>query len=935
MSGRAFSFGDFRLLPEERTLLESGKPVRISSRALDLLTILVDHPGELLSKKQLIAHAWPNTRVEENNLRVHIGTLRKLLGESPAGVSYIATIPGRGYSFVGHVVAESAPSLLATVPVPITPGLLPAPVTRMIGRTETLDRFLSRMRTERLVTIVGPGGIGKTTLALAVAERLRGLFEHRAAFVDLSPLADPQVLPSALASVLGVPTHAECPLDGLVALLREKRVLIVLDSCEHLVEAAATMTEALLKGAPGVQILATSREALEIEGEWVEQLEPLGTPDSVVGLTAAQALAFPALQLFAERAATRVEGFTLSDKDVPAAVEICQKLDGIPLAIELAAARVGVFGISGLAERLNDRLAVLTRGRRTAPPRHKTLRAMLDWSYCLLSAREQEVLNRLAIFAGEFALDSANAVAASAEEPSANVAETMASLVSKSLVTAVLRNGAPLYRLLDTTRAYAREKLLQGAHFHMVAKLHGENLCAALEALRASPGPALAAELTSIYKPMVDDIRAALRWCFAPAGDAHLGIKLTAAATSLFMRLSLLDECRGHVERVLRDEALVAMTDPLAQMRLNLALGHLLLHTSRAESELTDAFERALTLAEQLGAAAPRAEALAAAWIGSTRCAEYRKALDYAQRLQPAAEAAASPVDLAHARMLAIPLHYMGEFAASSHVIERALGDRRKEARVAHDQWFYVDFEVAMRAIDARNTWLLGFQDRASELARHSLERALSISHAAGICYALVTAACPVALWRGDWAEARRLTSMLRVCSSEYSLRSWATWVPFYEQVLLSRSTPTSRPVDLTPFDTSELDVHQIDELATFGEGALPREALTRVESGRIGWNAAEILRLSGEHLLKERGAHVASSVEATYLRSLEIARRQGALSWELRTATSIACLWKQRNREREGRELLAEVLGRFTEGYQTADHAKSGKLLQELSASG
>ena len=180
MSARAFSFGEFRLLPEERLLLAAGRPVRISSRALDILAVLVDHPGKLLTKNQLIARAWPNTRVEENNLRVHIGVLRKLLGEGPAGVSYIATVPGRGYSFVGHVLEESVPSLLATVPPPISPRPLPAPVTRMIGRSETLERLLSRMGTERLVTIVGPGGIGKTTVALAMADHLRGSFAHGA-----------------------------------------------------------------------------------------------------------------------------------------------------------------------------------------------------------------------------------------------------------------------------------------------------------------------------------------------------------------------------------------------------------------------------------------------------------------------------------------------------------------------------------------------------------------------------------------------------------------------------------------------------------------------------------------------------------------------------------------------------------------------------------
>jgi predicted ATPase/DNA-binding winged helix-turn-helix (wHTH) protein len=929
LSARAFSFGEFRLLPEERTLLEAGRPVRISSRALDILTALVEHAGELVSKNQLIAQAWPNAQVEENNLRVHIGALRKLLGENSAGVSTIATVPGRGYSFVAPVERESVQPLLAAVSVA---NPLPAPLTRMIGRAETLVMFLSRMRKQRLVTITGPGGMGKTTVALAMAERLSKSFEHRASFVDLSPLADPRLLPSALASVLGIPSRAENPLLGLLAFLRDRRMLIVLDSCEHLVEAAATMVESLLKGAPGVRVLATSREPLGVEGEWVERLAPLGIPESLGNLSAAQALAFPAIQLFAERAAAGIDGFELTDEEVPAAVEICQKLDGIPLAIELAAARVGLFGIPGLAMRLNDRLAVLTQGRRTASPRHKTLRATLDWSYGILSPQEQVVLTRLALFCGEFTLGSATAVATSAAVTSADVPEVIATLVAKSLVVASLRDGVAWYRLLDTTRAYARAKLLESTDFHTTAKLHAETLCKSLQALRASPGTAAAAELTSIYKQMVDDVRAALRWCFSPDGDIEIGVKLTTAAASLFMRLSLLDEYRGHVERVVKDSALMARADGFTHMRLYLALGHLLLHMATIDSQLTSTFGRALQIAEQEGPASARAEALVGAWLGSTRCADYPKAIEFAERFRRDAATAGQMDELVYSRMMAIPLHYMGDFGAARHFIEHGLSQLLGKARAAYDYFFYIDLELVMYATLARNCWLQGFPDQAHDAAKRSLERAISINSATGICYSLVIAACPVAIWRGDLPEARRLTSMLLEQSRQYSLGSWGSWVPFFERILLSRSARSPEPFETAPFDTAAPDTIQIDAIATLREGILPPEALARVESGRIGWNAAEILRVSGEQARKDRGPQAAQSAEAAYLRSLDIARRQGALSWELRTATSLAGLWRTQNRGQEARELLADVHGRFTEGFQTADYARADAVLLELS---
>ncbi|MEA3149180.1 MAG: hypothetical protein QOD56_119, partial [Gammaproteobacteria bacterium] len=926
------SFGGFRLLPEERTLLESGKPVRISSRALDILTVLVDHAGELVSKDQLIARAWPDTRVEENNLRVHIGALRRLLGGSPTGLSTIATVPGRGYSFVARVERESVQPLLATtVPPSMTVHPLPAPLTRMIGRAETLVMFLSRMRKQRLVTIIGPGGMGKTTIALAMAERLSRSFEHHASFVDLSPLADPQLLPSALASALGIPSRSENPFLGLLAFLRDKRMLIVLDSCEHLVEAAATMVEALLKAAPGVQVLATSREPLGVEGEWVERLAPLGMPESPDNFSATQALAFPAIQLFAERAAAGIEGFELSDEEVPAAVEICRKLDGIPLAIELAAARVGLFGIPGLAVRLDDRLAVLTHGRRTAPPRHKTLRATLDWSYGILSADEQSVLRRLAPFCGEFTLDSATAVASSADVASADVPEFVTALVAKSLVVASLRGGVAWYRLLDTTRAYARAKLLESRDFHTAAKLHAETLCESLQALRASPGTAAAAELTPTYTRMVDDVRAALQWSFSRDGDRGLGVKLTAAAASLFMRLSLLYEYRGYVERVLKDAALTAMADPTAQISLNVTLGHLLLHMAKPDSEMTHAFEKALEIAEQAGIS--RADAIAGAWLGCARRADHPKALEFAERYRR--DTAISQFDdLVYSRMMAMSLHFMGEFGTARHFVERALQHPFRKAPTAHDHLFYIDLEVVMYATLARNCWLQGLADQASDAARRSLDRALSIRNATGICYSLVIAACPVAIWRGDMPEARRLASMLLEYSSQYSLDQWGSWVPLYELAFLSSSARLHQPFESARFDAHELDTLQIDAIATLGTDVVPAEALARVESGRVGWNAAEILRLSGEQIRKDRGPEAARSAEAAYSRSLDIARRQGALSWQLRTATSLARLWRDQNRTREARELLAGLHGRFTEGFQTADYARAGALLQELSAS-
>src|SRR5260221_3230315 len=378
----AILFGPFRLLPAERLLLRAGKPVRLGSRALDLLIALVERAGESVGKNELIARVWPDTIVEEGNLKVHVAALRRALRDGLAGNRYLINIPGRGYRFVTPVtlvedLQPSAPLAAAAK----REHNLPTGLTPLIGRADNINALTEQLQQRRLLTIVGPRGIGKTAIALAVAESLAEAYEHGIYLIDLASVSDPLLVPSALAAALGLESRSDKSLPGLIAAVRGKRMLLVLDNCEHVIASAATLAAQVLSGATRVHILATCREPLRAEGEHIYRLPPLTSPPSSAQLTAAEALAFPAVQLFVERAAASLGKFELSDADAPFVAEICTKLDGVPLAIEFAAARVDVFGIPGLASRLDDRLRLLTSGRRTALPRHQTMLATLDWSY--------------------------------------------------------------------------------------------------------------------------------------------------------------------------------------------------------------------------------------------------------------------------------------------------------------------------------------------------------------------------------------------------------------------------------------------------------------------------------------------------------------------------------------------------------------------------
>jgi predicted ATPase/DNA-binding winged helix-turn-helix (wHTH) protein len=517
---RAIAFGPFRLLPTRRLLLQDGERVHLGSRALEILLALVERHGQLVSKSELMARVWPDTFVEEGNLKVQVAGLRRALGDSRGTNRYLATIPGRGYRFVAPV---SVTDEISAQRAAEAAQELPAPVAAIIDRADSVGAIAAQLAHQRFITIVGPGGIGKTTVALAVARGLIDRYEHGVRFIDLASVTDPRLVPDAFVTGLGLAIGAETSLPGLMAALADKRMLLVLDNCEHVIEAAATLVFGLLNGTPGLQILATSREPLRAESEHVHRLPPLAIPPASPQLTAAEALRFPAVQLFVERAAATSSTFSFGDKEAPLVADVCRRLDGIPLAIELAAARVDALGVWSLALHLDEPLHLLTAGRRAAPPRHHSLRAMLDWGNDLLPEPERIVLRRLAIFTGGFTLEAASAVAAGAKIAQADVVEHVANLVAKSLIAADVTGTAPRYRLLGTTRAYALEKLLESGEFEEVGHCHAR--WARDRAPRADQERSMraSAERLAACGRLIDKAGALRDWASSRTGSSRLG----------------------------------------------------------------------------------------------------------------------------------------------------------------------------------------------------------------------------------------------------------------------------------------------------------------------------------------------------------------------------------------------------------------------------
>ena len=605
----AISFGPYRLLAAQRLLLEGDKPVRLGSRAFDILTALVERAGEVVSKDELIARAWPATYVEEANLKIQVSALRRALGDGQGDNRYVVNVNvlGRGYNFVAPIrKAEPPHTSPSSTIAPAALHNLPVATTRMIGREEIVAMLVTQLSRRRLVTVVGPGGIGKTTVGLAVAERMIGTYEHGVRLVDLAPLGDPGLVPSAVATVLGLKIRTEDPLPALVAGLRDKRMLLMLDNCERVIDAAAGLAAAVLSGTSGVSILATSREALGLLGERVHRLGPLISPEPSPGLTATEAAAFPAVQLFVERVTAIVEDFALTDANAPLVVAICRKLDGLPLAIEFAAPRVEALGVEGLAAGLDDSLRLLGAQRRAAMSRHRTMQAVVDWSYGLLSQDEQRFFRALGIFAGGFAVEAAAAVAGDAATSDVDAIDRLADLVAKSLVVADVSGAKPRFRLLETIRAYAIEKLDESGERQPIAQHHANYYRNLFQRAEGDATARRSIQWLADYGEEIDNLRAALDWAFSPVdGDISIGIALTAAAAPLWMYLSLIDEWRFRVTQAVTALGTVASADARLEMKLQAALqaafGASLAWVGCDVIEIESAWTKAFNLSRRLG----------------------------------------------------------------------------------------------------------------------------------------------------------------------------------------------------------------------------------------------------------------------------------------------------------------------------------------------
>jgi predicted ATPase len=939
LRGKIASFGPFRLLATERRLEKNGTPLKMGSRALDILMTLLEHAPEVVSKRELIRRAWGQLVVDEVSLPVQVNALRKRLGDGDASGSYITNIPGRGYCFTGEVSwveARAAPRK-----APTAAPQLPREPLLMVGRDDVVRELTAQLKQQRFVSIVGAGGIGKTTIALTLAHRMLAEFEGAVYFLDLGAVEDSRLLSSLLASELGLVAVSEEPLPVILTHLREQRMLLVFDSCEHLIEATAALAETIFRDAPQVHILVTSREALRAEGEQVHHLPPLECPPPATeSLTAAQAMAFSAVQLFVKQVAHSGHAFELTDADAPIVAEICRRLDGIALALELAAARVGAHGVQGTASLLDRQFRLLWRGRRTALPRHQTLGATLDWSYNLLSPTERLVLRRLAVFVGGFSLEAALDVVAESLDP-AELTETLATLVDKSLVTSD-RTTAMHYRLLDTTRAYAWQKLAESVEALKIARRHCEHMVHASEQFGATIWAPPSPETIDFFVSNLGNLRAALEWSFSDQGDSGLGAKLAGVSACFFFQVGLLSECAGWSERALGALDTPSKGTPL-ELELLACFASSFMVTRGNVPAAHTALVRALDIAERLNAAPMQLHILHALYKWQIRSGDLRGIRELTNRVATVAKEIPDPLAdaIAHG-FFAVTCFYTGD----NHEV-------RKHAQIALTAPVHLSklnrasfgHLHRVRSVLARNLWVLGYPEQAAAMAVQSVQEAENLNHPFTLCYILM-AGVMVPLETGDWQRAEELIHRLSTIATKHRLLTYARAAVGWQGRLAVSRDDLSRGIEL--LQTALADLHEDGyELyrppfnVTLAEGLAKsgaRELAYSTICGAVNWaetrgrilELIDLLRVKGEILTSMSHQHT-SEGEAILLQALKLARERGLLSYELRSGISLARLWADRSHRDEALELLEPIFNRFSEGFQTRDLVAAAKLLRRL----
>jgi predicted ATPase/DNA-binding winged helix-turn-helix (wHTH) protein len=921
-----------------------GESWFLGRRPLEILRVLWDSAGDLVTKDQLVLAVWGKESANENALQAQIAAIRRMLGENR---TLLETVRGRGYLLraspkrrVRQTKADWVPAeRRGQSPPPMSPAGIPGVGSNLVGRDEAIEEVIALVHSQSLVSLVGVGGIGKTRLALALAHVLRGEFSGGVGVAELASIREAELIPITVASAFGLqPPAGTHPTELLVSALAASPRLLVLDNCEHVIEGASRFVDTLLRSCPNLRVIATSREPLRIDGEYVYRVAALSFP--MAGETLVRPESYSAVQLFIERA-SRLEGPVPRDEESLAGIaEIVRRLDGLPIAIELAAARTQLLGITGVAANLHDRFALLAGGRRTASPRQQTLRATFDWSFSLLSRSEQMTFARLGTFPDSFTLDDASAALSWGDLAAEDVEHAIASLVAKSMISQEPGCVKARFRLFESLRRYAEERLAQSGESREAIQRFASFVlggCAVADQGDAPPSEAPAALLANL--------RAALEWGYSAAGNRRLAIELTAASVGTWYALGLMAECRKWVERALNSESGWVQDDLPLRLRLHAALGGVLQYLSGWTPALEEAWREVLEIATQLDDTNGLKQAHWGLWLAYGGVGRHNSALEHARLLSALEDRVLQPRDL-HAgyRLVGTSLHFLGRQDEAAHALRQMLL-QPATSQISGSRFTRFDYDqrVAAQIMASRVKWLQGQSQAAIAIASDAIARSDELGHAATRCHALA-GAMPVCIGIGDVKRAQGCLERLIEVTTECGFHFWGAMARGWKGVLGVRLQYFDEA--LTTLDGAIRDVSRaqfVPYLSTFrtaeaealmatgrlaAAGTVLDTALGEAQQTDDRWFLPELMRVKAEFIAISAPNRV-EEAEDLLATAYGLAKSGGAKAWQLRIAASTARLARQTGRPREGLAQLARICREFDHRFPTDDLVAAEQLLR------
>lgn len=877
------AFGQYQLFPELRLLMRDGTRLELGERAADILILLVGSAGEVISKDTLLSTIWPDDVVEENNLQAQISALRKILGNDRG---LIATEFGRGYRFTGQVRQHRA--VTAAVTTLQVPRGLPRPRSPLIGRIDELLEIKRILATRSICTLSGPAGIGKTRLAIEAASASAAYFPDGIYFADLSQLGSATAvwptISSSLSALYGPDTQA---------VHHPHKALLVVDNCEHLAQASATTLAQLLNADPQLCVLLTSQTPLALDDEQVYRLGPLDLPANTV--TLANARNYSAIELFVRRIQSADYHFQLTEDNVADVTNLCRSLDGIPLALEIAAARVPSLGIKAVADDLAHPVRLLDTSKKLAEHRHRTLGDALQWSYQLLSPDEQRVFQILAIFPGDFDIRAAEHLLSAESIPPARAIDLICSLVDKSLISSQAGTQPLRYRYLSILRTFALARL--GQRIDQVAHQHARFTARMVEHAKQDWISLSTTQWKRQYTHHIDNIRAALDWSLEDNHDRALGLGILAHASPFWIQLSLHDECRWRITSALSDIQALPVA-PYQEMMIQAALGTSLTWAQGPIEANGQAWMNAGRLAAQLGDKELQLQSEYGLWIYTLRHGLYAQSLQHGQRMGELASAYQDQAALLTARrLMGTSHHFLGNQHQALAAIESMLDSYPRDDRYGSHFRFGLDQRVAGWAFLARTFWLTGNTSKALRAANIAVDEAVELDHACSLCCAIIEGSCTVAAFEGDFDEVRRLAQQVEQIAGEHGLEFWrlyATTFSFWATALDKPDHVSVQDIEsvVATLQNNGFDLAYTLFLSGFAEVLLqkgyPQKAydlvthqLASISPDMRLWSAPELMRLACV-IATDNAVHP-SNTSFTLQSARALAKVQGAIAWENR----------------------------------------------------